>query len=338
MPFNFKLLFFLFACAIEGVLEPFDLEASQSEYTKSSGLLTRRFKALLSTLLGGLTLFAFKILRRADPHRLADFAGTLMRRVGPWLPEHKIGRANLAAAYSEKSAAEIERILSKMWDNLGRVGAEFVHLDRIWDFDVLHPDPKGRIIIASADVERFKRLMNDGKPALVFAAHLANWEMPALASTANGLPSAVVYRAPNSRPVADAILKIRSENMGKLIRTGFDAPVKIANALRQGLHVGMLVDQYNSQGVTVTFFGRPTKTNAMLARLARQIECPIFGVRAVRLAGHRFCIELTDEIEPVRDAMGRLDVDGTMQAITNIVEGWIREHPEQWLWVHRRWR
>jgi KDO2-lipid IV(A) lauroyltransferase len=140
------------------------------------------------------------------------------------------------------------------------------------------------------------------------------------------------------RPIANAILKLRTEKMGRLIRTGFDAPGKVADALRQGLHVGMLVDQYNWQGVTVTFFGRRTKANATLARLARLIECPIYGVRVVRLPGHRFRIELTDEIAPVRDVTGRLDIGGTMQAITNIIEGWIREYPEQWLWVHRRWR
>ena len=261
-----------------------------------------------------------------------------MRRAGPWLPEHKIGRANLAAAYPEKSTVEIEWILSEMWDNLGRFGAEFFNLDRILDFDFLHPDPSGRVIITSDAAERFLRLLNDGKPALIFAAHLANWELPALASAANELPSAVVYRAPNLRPIANAVLKIRTEKMGRLIRTGFDAPVKVADALRQGLHVGMLVDQYNAQGVTVTFFGRRTKANAMLARLARLIECPIHGVRVVRLPGHRFRLELTDEIAPVRDVTGELDVDGTTQAITNIIEGWIREYPEQWLWVHRRWR
>ena len=58
----------------------------------------------------------------------------------------------------------------------------------------------------------------------------------------------------------------------------------------------------------------------------------------VRLPNHRFYAELTEEIKPVRDADGKIDVAGTMQAITNVVEGWIREHPEQWLWLHRRWR
>ena len=90
--------------------------------------------------------------------------------------------------------------------------------------------------------------------------------------------------------------------MGELIPTGLDAPMKIADALERGAHVGMLVDQYYVRGVEVTFFGRRTMANPLLARLARHFECPIHGVRIVRLPGNRFRRELTDEIAPVRDA------------------------------------
>ena len=76
----------------------------------------------------------------------------------------------------------------------------------------------------------------------------------------------------------------------------------------------------------------------MLARLLRQVECPIHGVRIIRLPGHRFRAELSEEVKPVRDATGQIDIQGTMQAITSVVEGWIREYPDQWLWLHRRWR
>ena len=65
---------------------------------------------------------------------------------------------------------------------------------------------------------------------------------------------------------------------------------------------------------------------------------PLNGVRIVRLPGHRFRVELTEAIAPARDANGRIDVQGTMQIITSVVEQWVREHPEQWLWLHRRWR
>jgi KDO2-lipid IV(A) lauroyltransferase len=88
----------------------------------------------------------------------------------------------------------------------------------------------------------------------------------------------------------------------------------------------------------VTFFGRKTRANPTLARLLRQIECPIHGVRIIRLPGHRFRAELSEEVTPVRDAAGLIDIQGTMQAITSVIEGWIREYPDQWLWLHRRWR
>jgi KDO2-lipid IV(A) lauroyltransferase len=299
--------------------------------------VARRLAEWRNIVLGGAAAAMLALLRRTDPHRMADFCAAVLRRVGPWLPEHKIGRANLQAAYPKKSPAEIEAILTGMWDNLGRLAAEFAHLDRIWDHDPARPGA-GHIEFSKESVERFIKLRDDGKPALIFAAHLANWEMPALPGAAHGLPSAVLYRAPNLPGVSDAILKIRALNMGQLIRAGLNAPMKVAEALQEGLHVGMLVDQYAVQGVDVIFFGRRTRANAFLARLARQIECPIHGTRVVRLPDHRFYIELTDEIPPVRDAEGRIDVQGTMQTITNVVESWVREHPEQWLWVHRRWR
>jgi KDO2-lipid IV(A) lauroyltransferase len=100
----------------------------------------------------------------------------------------------------------------------------------------------------------------------------------------------------------------------------------------------MLVDQYLTNGVDVTFFGRKTKANPTLARLVRQVECPIHGVRIIRLPNHRFRAELSEEVKPARDAAGQIDIQGTMQAVTDVVEGWVREYPDQWLWLHRRWR
>ena len=114
--------------------------------------------------------------------------------------------------------------------------------------------------------------------------------------------------------------------------------MKLADALGRGVHIGMLVDQYYGRGVDVVFFGRRTRANPLLARLARHFDCPIHGTRVVRLPNHRFRAELTEEIKPVRDAEGKIDIAGTTQVIMSIIEGWIREHPEQWLWLHRRWR
>jgi KDO2-lipid IV(A) lauroyltransferase len=294
-------------------------------------------KAIVDAVAGRLAVWLLKAIRHADPNRIADRSAAFLRGVGPWLPEHRTGQANLAAAFPEKSAAEIEQILKGVWDNLGRVAAEYAHLDRLWDCNFERP-AAGRIELSAETIERFMRLRDDGRPALVFSAHLANWELPALAAEAYGLEGAILYRAPNIGNVAAAVREIRASKVTNLIATGIGAPSAIAAALERGVHVGILVDQFFHQGIDVEFFGRRCRTNPIIARLARYFDCPIHGVRVIRLPDHRFRIELTEAIEPKRDSAGDIDVLATTQMITAIVEGWVREHPDQWLWLHRRWR
>jgi Kdo2-lipid IVA lauroyltransferase/acyltransferase len=294
-------------------------------------------KWLGETAVGALTIALLRTTRYFDPIKTANLFGRIARLIGPALPEQRIGRANLTAAFPEKPPQEIEAILAGVWDNLGRVGAEFAHIDHIWDYDPAHPG-NSRIEIAPRTHELFARLKNDGKPALIFASHLGNWEFPALAGPAHGVDSAVLYRRPNSAAADRIINEMRRVNMGELIPAGRDAPFRLAEALEQGKHVGMLVDQYWTGGVEVTFFGRKTRANPTLARLRRHVECPIHGARIIRLPGNRFRAELSEEVQPVRNAAGEIDIQGTMQAITSVLEGWIREYPDQWLWLHRRWR
>jgi KDO2-lipid IV(A) lauroyltransferase len=300
--------------------------------------LRRGVKRAGNAVGGSVAVGLLRLMERANLETASNAAGWLMRKIGPLFPENKLGRANLTAAFPEKSAAEIETILAGVWDNLGRMGVEFAQLNKLWNEDAyLHPE-NSRVTLDAASIERFQTLLNDGKPALIFASHLGNWELPAVCAATYKLDSAVLYRKPNN-PAVDAWLEeTRATSMGEIISTGLGAPMKIAQALERGAHVGMLVDQYYVRGVPVTFFGQRTMANPLLARLARHFHCPIHGTRIVRLPGNRFRAELTDEIPPARDAQGDVDIAGTMQAITTVIEGWIREHPAQWLWLHRRWR
>ena len=288
--------------------------------------------------IGALAIGAIRAVRLVPPDTMADCAGFVTRTLGPLFREHRMAREQLVAAFPEKSPTEIETILRGVWDNLGRVGVEFADLDRLWDFDPAHPERPSRFDISKADLDRSAKLVNDGKPALIFSAHLANWELPAVSAGANKIDSAVLYRRPNISAIDRWVRETRTASMGELIATGLDAPVKLADALKRGMHVGMLVDQYYVRGVEVTFFGRRTRANPLLARLARHFDCPIHGVRIVRLPGHRFRGEITEEIKPARDAGGKVDIPATTQFIISVIEGWIREYPEQWLWLHRRWR
>jgi KDO2-lipid IV(A) lauroyltransferase len=294
-------------------------------------------KPLGDAAVGALTIGMLRATRYFDPIKTADLFGRITRLIGPALREQRIGRANLTAAFPEKSPEEIETILAGVWDNLGRLGAEFAHLDHIWEHDPAHPE-LSRIEIQQRTHELFAQLRLDGKPALIFFCHLGNWELPAVAAVAHGLDAAILFRRPNSASANRIIEELRQVKMGTLIPAGRDAPLRLAEALQRGQHVAIQVDQWFTNGVEVTFFGRKTKANPTLARLLRQIECPIHGVRIIRLPDNRFRAELSEEVPPVRDAAGQIDIQGTMQAVTSVVEGWVREYPDQWLWLHRRWR
>jgi KDO2-lipid IV(A) lauroyltransferase len=301
----------------------------------------RALKSAGDRVLGWLTVAALGLLRRFDRKRMANMIGPLMRHVGPWLPEHKIGRANLAAAFPDKSSQEIDKILGGVWNNLGRYAAEFAHIDRmtIYNPEALNQPADLDAVYDETTRDRFLQLRDSGKPSLVFSAHLANWELPACAPRMLGMSTSILYRRPNIGATSDAIVALRERCMGNMVAAGLDAPFRLGRALERGEHVAMLVDQHTTQGVDVLFFGRWAKANPLIAQLARLTGAPIYGIRAIRLPdGNHFRGELTDEIVPVRDANGIIDVHATTQVIATVVEGWVREYPEQWLWLHRRWR
>ena len=298
----------------------------------------RRFKTLLDNVIGAFTVGLLRGIKHTVRKRMANVAGALMRKMGPRFKEHRIGREQLRAAFPEKTDAEIEQILGGVWDNLGRIAIEFAHLDEFCvegfgrqTTDIITYPPESR--------ERYDWIMTSGKAAIGFAGHLANWELPGIGAKLIGVKSAVLYRRPNIGAVNDVIVKLREPLMGELIPTGLDAPVRLARLLQSGVHVGMLADQHYSKGVEVMFFGRRCLANPLLAMLARQTELPIYGMRVVRKPdGNSFWGEISPPVEPVRDADGRIEIKGTMQAITSVIERWVRQYPEQWLWLHRRWR
>jgi Kdo2-lipid IVA lauroyltransferase/acyltransferase len=298
----------------------------------------RHWLAIADEVIGSLAVGAQKATRFVDLDRAASAAAWLMRKIGPRLKGHRVARENLAAAFPEKSADEVERILIGMWDNLGRVFVEYGHLDRLWDFDPAQSGRQsGRIVIEADHRERYLAAMAATGPGLFFGAHLANWELPIWAIGAHPGATAVVYR-PSNIPAIDRTLgRIRAPSKAGLIRAGAMAPFAVMNVLERRGGVGFIVDEFFPGGENVMFFGRPCKVVPMFGRFAR-LDCPILGARTVRLPGGRFRIEITDPLPAPRDADGKIDVAATMQMITSIIEGWVREHPEQWLWIQRRWR
>lgn len=275
-------------------------------------------------------------VRRFGPERADTIALALARIVGPLTRENRMAAKSIALAFPEKSEAERKAILRGAWENFARVIVEFVFLDELAAaFDPAKPT-EGRITVEGID--RFVALRDDGKPAIIVAAHLANWEILGVVAHKFGLKSVLPFRAPGNFRLAEDVLAKREALMGTLVENSRGASFKIAAALDRGEHLGMLVDQRLGGGLNVPFFGRPAQTNPLAAKFARQYDCPVHGARAIRLPGGRLHLELTPRIELPRDKDGLIDVEAATIRINQIVEGWVREHPEQWFWLHDRWK
>jgi Kdo2-lipid IVA lauroyltransferase/acyltransferase len=284
-----------------------------------------------------ITVGMFRLVRALDIDRASNIGGAIARTFGPLLPVNRLGMDNLRRAFPGKGDVERKAILREVWDNLGRTAAEYPHLEAIWDWD---DDNPGAGRVDATGMQYFRDLRGDGKPAIIFTAHLANWELPAVCAARHNLPVTAVYRTPNNAYIARRLLKIRRGSMGELLAAGSGQAVAFAMAsvLEKGGHLGIMVDQRLTKGFKIDFFGRPASTNPILGRLARQFDCPVHGVRVVRLADNRFRLDLTPPVELPRDADGLIDPEGAMRVINGIVEDWVREHPGQWLWLHNRWR
>jgi Kdo2-lipid IVA lauroyltransferase/acyltransferase len=267
--------------------------------------------------------------------RATALSAGFTRLVSPLISENRLGAANLAAAFPEKSEAERREILRGVWDNLARTAIEFAFLDDIFAEFNIHRLDRGTV--QGTGIEDFLRLREDGKPGLIFSAHLANWELPAIVARKFKLDLTILFRLPKNSLVAEDLMERRAELMGNLVPSRLGTTFEIAGVLSKGGHVGMLVDQRRHGSPLMPFFGRPAATSTLFARLAREYDCPVHGVRTIRLPGDNFRIELTPPIDLPRDEEGLIDVMAATAKINEIIEGWIREYPEQWLWLHNRW-
>jgi len=286
---------------------------------------------LVATVVRGLIRF----VRRVGRRRATAIVSVLSRVIGPLLPEHKTAANNIAMAFPEKSEAERAAILRGCWANFASVAVEFLFLEEMTAlFDPATPD-QGPITVSG--IAQFVKLRDDGRTAVIFTAHLANWEMLGVIAKKFGLATVLPYRAPSNAHFAEDLLAERDALMGLLVPNSRGAAFEIATAMEGGAHLGMLVDQKLFGGLRVPFFGHLAPTNPLAARFARQFDCPVHGARAIRLPDGRLHLELTPPVEMPRDAEGLIDVAAATTKITAVVEGWVREHPEQWLWLHDRW-
>ncbi|MEO1242569.1 MAG: lysophospholipid acyltransferase family protein [Pseudomonadota bacterium] len=259
-------------------------------------------------------------------------AGKFMRLLGPALSKYTDRAiANISGAFPDWTESQIKIAIADIWENVGRTGAEYAHIDK---FRIDGDRPR----IEHSGFERIRN--NDGsfQQVIFVTGHFANWEIPAVCANQLGVSFGVIYRAANNPLVDEMIIAKRAETMTRVqAPKGRRGARGLVEMLRNGYSVAMLVDQKLNDGISVPFMGREAMTAPAAARMALKFNVPLVPISAVRLNGARFRVIVQDPIQFDASGDTAADVYALTERINKTLEGFIRAHPDQWLWFHRRW-
>jgi KDO2-lipid IV(A) lauroyltransferase len=280
---------------------------------------------LLRALLAGARLFPLRVLQRVG-WLVGRCALRLARR------DRRRALAHIARAFPEHAGAWHRALARRCAGHLGTVLGEVAWL---WS-------APPRAILARTEFDGLEHLtggLRPGRGAVFITGHCGNWEWLNLGLGASGVPMTVTAREVYDPRLDEVARRLRGRFGGETALRGKDAGGRLVRALRRGRVVGLLIDQdIDAPGVFVEFFGQPAWTPSGAALLALRTRSPVVIGFATRLPGGRMRLSFSP---PVEFAAGP-DLDTNVAALTAIltahIERQVRGHPEQWVWMHRRWK
>ena len=270
----------------------------------------------------------------------SNVSGKIWRLVAPYDRRHKRAIENLTIAFPEKTPKQRHAIALAMWENLGRVMAETMQIDRI----IADPD---RVELSAETRRVFDRYRSKMGAAIGVTLHMGNWELAAWPMTLAGNKPAAVYRTVKN-PYVDRYLRNLRRGLypggllgkGRIngsIEEGQKTARQIMDFVRQGGRLGLVCDLHDRTGLPVPFFGKPARSVTIPAIIARRVSARIWIGRCVRIGKQsRFRIEFR-ELKVPRGGNPTDDVRSVTEAMQAQFEEWVRDAPEQWMWINRRW-
>lgn len=261
---------------------------------------------------------------------LAGWVGTLF--YWPLGVRRTVAEKQIAAAFPEFSSREVQRVARESFRHLGRVAAETALFSRLDGAGILtHME-------GTDGLELFERQRQAGRGAIVLTGHLGNWEIGGAATAASGHPIDVVVRLMGN-PLFDGYLTRTRSRLGMTVVRDRDAVRHTARALREGHVIAFLIDQSGLHIASsfVNFFGRPAKTPRGPAVLALRLDVPVFFGVSLRKPDGRYHLHI-EELVTERTGDTERDVESILSQYSRVLEGFVRQAPEQYFWQHRRWK
>lgn len=257
----------------------------------------------------------------------SNFGAWVGKKLSTRLGASKKALRHISHALPDMATEKQQAAIEGMWVNLAQIMAEYPHLETL-----------GKNNVEILGLEKLIELRDDGKAAIFFGAHCANWEIASPAFYAHDLEMDLVYRAPNN-PWADKMLDRMRSMKGKL-RTypkSTQGTRQLVKAIKNGRHVGILIDQKYNEGLPIPFFGIDAMTSPAFVQLAQKFECPLIPTQVERIGKNNFRITLHSELKLFNEDGTKKPIEPLINEAHTHLESWIKATPTQWLWLHKRW-
>ncbi len=271
------------------------------------------------------------LLPRKVARAIGAGIGTLAYRLVPRL--RSVGMRNLELAFPAWTVGQRHETLGKLYRNLGWLLAEFCQMRR-------YTRENSRPFLHYDGLERYLAARDKGKGVLIVTGHLGAWELSSFYHSLMGYPMSMVIRRLDNPRVDQLVNDIRCLHGNRVLHKD-DFARGLLGAMRQGETVGILMDTNMTppQGVFVPFFGKPACTASGLARVALRTGAAVLpGFMLWEEAEQRYVLHFGDEIVFERTGDDEADAVTNTARCTAVIEDYVRRYPDQWLWVHRRWK
>ncbi len=258
--------------------------------------------------------------------RASALMGFCWRVFAPFNPRHARADRHIAAALPDLDARARRRLLGDMWENLGRTAAETLLLPRL----IAEPDR----FDVDVDPDVFARAR---KGAIFVSLHTGNWEIVSWPLVAEGIDVYAVYK-PLSNPWVETYLSARRRTLyaDGLFARDRGLAIRLRSLARGGATIAMMADLRDASSIDIEFFGLPARATPFPALLARRLGLPLYAGRTIRTKGAHFRIE-GRWVDVPHGPDPEADAAALTRTVHAVFEEWIRAHPEQWMWAHRKW-
>lgn len=305
----------------------FDADDKKSFPYKKKSFVKKYIQHPMESFISHFMFVIFRILPVKVASGIGGFLGRMLGKTQKWY--NFLMDANLSIAFPRKRKAEKEKIKTQVWDMMGRYVSEPAHFKNIY-----------------RNYKKYLTFENDkildklnGKPYIAFIAHCGSLGLISIPFALHKADCSIIYKYPSNNLTNNLVIKSFGNGIGKLkfIPNTANGTKDAMKILSSGGAILAVPDQKFQTGIETKFFGQPVKSPVGVAKLAGHFNYPILPVQLVRVDGVKHKIIFHEPFMPFKSKNKELDAIKTMQKINDIIEGWIKENPSQWFWVHDRW-